>query len=145
MSTEVAERKTVKDRRADLARWRANVESSTASYATGEWKAKALRTVERRERRLASFPDEMALLTYSEAMRSPLILPVEKAAIRWQYRSSWQQGSFWTALWEAISWADEEHLTKLALGYPTEVEAVRRWRDEPGFSDMVEGLPLAFE
>ena len=142
--SEVVERRTVEDRRRDLKRWRMNIEGSTASHATDEWKSRALRGIDRREARLRSFPNDMRLLNQVEAMRSPLILPVEKAAIRWQFRDSWQQGSFWTALWEAISQADEEHLEKLRRGFPDEVEAVRRWRGEPGFADTVRGLPLAF-
>ena len=143
---EVVEReRTVRDRLDGLAHWRSRVEESTEDYATPEWKLRVYAAIDRQEDRLSEFPDEMVLLNESQAMRASFITPVEKAAIRWQRRSNWDQGAFWAHLWEAISTADSEHLARLAAGYPNEVAAVRLWRSERGWADSLRGLPLAFE
>jgi len=48
----------------------------------------------------------------------------EKAAYKWQYKMN---GSFFTNLWAAIVKADNHNLGRLALGFPIEVEAYRRY------------------
>lgn len=54
----------------------------------------------------------------------------ELAVVKWQY--GWL-GSFDTALWQAISTADEEHLTRLSAGFPVEIEAYCRYTRESGW------------
>jgi hypothetical protein len=49
-------------------------------------------------------------------------------------------GSFMRHLFEALFVADEHNLDRLAKGFPEEVEAVRRWGNESGYSDKIEKL-----
>lgn len=52
----------------------------------------------------------------------------------------WQEGSFgsfFNALFKAISLADSTNIEKLFTAFPDEVEAVYRWRHEPAFADRV--------
>lgn len=57
----------------------------------------------------------------------------EKSLYNWQFR---QHGSFFNHVWLAISVADEYHLERMRLAFPSEVEAyinyarVRGWWDE---------------
>ncbi len=48
----------------------------------------------------------------------------EKAVVKWQFRL---HGHFLTALWVAITKADETNLRKLERGFPDEVEGYRAW------------------
>lgn len=44
---------------------------------------------------------------------------------------------FVTSLFNTIMLADSTNLAKLELGFPEEVAAVRRYREEPEFSDYL--------
>lgn len=56
----------------------------------------------------------------------------ETAIIKWQYKYN---GHFFTALWDAISHADENNLKRLGLGFPIETKAYRMYigEGEPGW------------
>ena len=54
----------------------------------------------------------------------------QKALVRWQYRLC---GDFETALWKAITLADEANLKLLSSGFPVEVSAYRKYRERPGY------------
>lgn len=53
----------------------------------------------------------------------------------WQMRRS---GSFSTALFDMIAKADIHNQSKLALGFPEEVEAFQRYQNEKGYWAMVQ-------
>jgi hypothetical protein len=59
-------------------------------------------------------------------------------AIRWQYRRMLVGGDFLDELITAASHADDENLVRIALGWPELAEAIRCWRNVPGWSNMVE-------
>jgi len=59
----------------------------------------------------------------------------EKRLCDFMYRKS---GGFFTNLFEAIFRADGENSVKLALGFPEEVEAVRRYHRDVGYWDRLE-------
>ena len=59
----------------------------------------------------------------------------EQAVICWQFK---YDGGFFTALWEAISMADEQNLDRLAEGFPTEVAGYRKYTRESGWWSSVE-------
>lgn len=54
----------------------------------------------------------------------------ERHLIEWQYNCG---GFFFTMLWNAISRADDGNLARLSLGFPEDVEAYLRFRDEEGY------------
>ncbi len=63
-------------------------------------------------------------------------LKPEGAAIYdWQYRMC---GDFQTALWDAITRADEDNLDRLASGFPVEVRAYRLFSQINGWWPSVE-------
>jgi hypothetical protein len=59
----------------------------------------------------------------------------EYVVVEWQYRLC---GGFKTALWDAISKADEGNLIRLAKGFPVEVGGYRRFSREEGWWQRVE-------
>ena len=54
----------------------------------------------------------------------------QKALVRWQFRLC---GDFETALWKAITLADEKNLELLARAFPVEVSAYKKYRGRPGY------------
>lgn len=62
------------------------------------------------------------------------ITPDEEELIQWQYK---ELGGFKAALWLAIARADTGNLARLAVGFPQEVAAYARFRDEPGYWEDV--------
>jgi hypothetical protein len=54
----------------------------------------------------------------------------ERRLCDWQYERS---GSFFTKLFDAMSKADNTNLNRLGEGFPDEVEAFKRYRDERGW------------
>ncbi len=65
-------------------------------------------------------------MTVEEALLSSEFDEGQKAVIKWQFQ---MHGSFYTALFEAIQRADYENLSKLELGFPTEVRGFRQWQE----------------
>ena len=59
----------------------------------------------------------------------------EKIIWDWQYKHG---GGFYTALMEAISLADKDHLEKIRLGFPIHVKAYERYSHEDGWWDKVQ-------
>jgi len=59
----------------------------------------------------------------------------EQAVIKWQYNLN---GSFYTALWKAISMADDKNLDKLSAGFPIEVEGYRLYTRQHGWWESVQ-------
>jgi hypothetical protein len=57
-------------------------------------------------------------------LRSPDWTEAEKGVVKWQFRLL---GGFKTALWDAITKADEDNLERLSRGFPTEVEGYEMW------------------
>lgn len=58
-------------------------------------------------------------------------LPVgEQRLCDWQFG---RLSGFWTAVWKAIATADNSNLERLALAFPDEVEAYKRFSYEPGY------------
>lgn len=53
----------------------------------------------------------------------------------WQYN---KLGSFKKALFDAISKADTNNLRKLSIGYPLQVEAYRKYINDPGYWKFVQ-------
>ena len=47
-------------------------------------------------------------------------------------------GGFMSLLFDAIFKADPFNKAKLALGFPEEVEAVRKWQNQTGYHDYIE-------
>lgn len=58
------------------------------------------------------------------------LTPGEQSLYKWQMN---QHGGFYTALWKAISTADEGNLMKIARGFPGEVRAYKRFIYEMGW------------
>jgi hypothetical protein len=63
-------------------------------------------------------------MSVDQVLNSNLWTPGEKAVVKWQFRKF---GHFFTALFGTMARADEENLTKLALGFPDEVAGFREW------------------
>ncbi len=61
--------------------------------------------------------------------------PEERAIIQWQYGF---YGSFYKALFEAICLADDSNIEKIAKGFPVEVSAYKRYKQESGWRENVE-------
>jgi hypothetical protein len=57
--------------------------------------------------------------------------------VKWQYR---MLGDFHTALFEAIKRADDYNLTKLALGFPSEVYGYKAYAQIPGWWQRVQKI-----
>ena len=47
-------------------------------------------------------------------------------------------GSFFTHLFEALFVADGPNREKLAMGFPEEAEAVRKWQNVSGYAQIIE-------
>lgn len=67
---------------------------------------------------------------------------VERAAIRWQFRSKGTAGcvalgAFENALWTCLEAADTGNRQRLALGFPVEAEAYGSWTTIPGWADAL--------
>lgn len=88
-------------------------------------------------------PDE-ALWSITDALTSSELRADQRAAIHWQMRRYVDLGGFWGAFWEAATLADDDNLARLAAGFPDEIEGLRRWREEPGYSEALRDLPLDF-
>lgn len=58
----------------------------------------------------------------------------EQSLIKWQYQ---HHGGFFMALWNAISKADGENLRRLEKGFPSHIEAYRRYGGEKGYWDSL--------
>lgn len=58
------------------------------------------------------------------------LTPGEQSLYNWQFQ---MHGGFFTALWKAISTADGYNLDRLALAFPSEVDAYRRYMGEVGW------------
>lgn len=58
---------------------------------------------------------------------------MEKAELEFVYFMRGSSGSFKTNLFQTIFSADMENQTKLSLGFPNEVEVVRRYQNEEGY------------
>lgn len=56
----------------------------------------------------------------------------ERSLYRWQYKIA---GSFERCLWDAITAADSTNLAAIAQGFPSHVEAYRRYTSEHGYFD----------
>jgi hypothetical protein len=58
----------------------------------------------------------------------------ERSLYRWQYRIT---GGFEKALWDTIAAADGYNLDAIAKGFPTHIEAYRRFAHESGYWDAL--------
>jgi len=58
----------------------------------------------------------------------------EQFVVKWQYQ---MLGDFKTALVRAITKADEYNMQRLALGFPVEVQAYKRFTQEGGWWETV--------
>lgn len=61
----------------------------------------------------------------------------EQSLYKWQMRD---HGSFFMALWDAISRADGHNLAMLERGYPQHVEAYRKYMSWKGWWDGENGV-----
>jgi hypothetical protein len=60
--------------------------------------------------------------------------PGVQSLIKWQFED---HGGFFTALWMAISRADEGNLQRLGIAFPEEVRAYIRFKSEPGYWEHI--------
>ncbi len=75
-------------------------------------------------------------MTVNEALRSNQFSEGQKFLIRGQYN---RLGGFYTTLFLTIQRADAANLSKLALGFPVEVNAFRDWSDGEDYTaDLVD-------
>ena len=58
---------------------------------------------------------------------------MEKSELEFVYFMRGASGSFMTNLFKTIMSADMGNQVKLSLGFPNEVEAVRRYQNEDGY------------
>ena len=58
---------------------------------------------------------------------------MEKTELEFVYFMRGASGSFTTNLFTTIFSADMENMKKLSLGFPNEVEVVRRYQNEEGY------------
>jgi hypothetical protein len=73
-----------------------------------------------------------------EIMRNPSFTQGEKRVVEYQFR---ELPPFMATLMKAIHLADDKNKAKLALAYPEEVAAVRRWQ-EGDLGQVFRGLGL---
>lgn len=59
---------------------------------------------------------------------------VERSVVEWQFGLC---GDFMSAIWKAISLADEENLARLQLAFPTQVLGYKCYTRTPGWWDRV--------
>ncbi|MBW1999381.1 MAG: hypothetical protein JRJ29_15650 [Deltaproteobacteria bacterium] len=77
----------------------------------------------------------MAIVSYKWLMEKYGLEPEEAAVVEWQYGYC---GGFHTALWDAISLADEINLLRLEQGFPIEVRGYKKFTREQGWWQAVE-------
>jgi hypothetical protein len=58
---------------------------------------------------------------------------MEQAELEFMFFMKGTSGSFMTNLFKTIMSADIQNQTKLSLGFPNEVEVVRRYKNEDGY------------
>jgi hypothetical protein len=58
---------------------------------------------------------------------------MEQAELEFMFFMKGTSGSFMTNLFKTIMSADIQNQTKLSLGFPNEVEVVRRYKNEEGY------------
>ena len=58
---------------------------------------------------------------------------MEQAELEFMFFMRGTSGSFMTNLFKTIMSADIQNQTKLSLGFPNEVEVVRRYKNEDGY------------
>ena len=75
-------------------------------------------------------------------LESPDFTGGEKRYIEFQWSTLLRPGSFYSALFEAISRADPENLARLRLAFPEEVDAVVAWR-EGDFAERVAAMGVS--
>lgn len=126
--------------------WRAAIRANEADYATDEWKADALSTVDESAAYLAELDPDYPLpgfrdvwLSGPHGVDSPFS-PPEWWAIVWQYERHLQLGSFTRDLLQLASKADGSNADRLALAWPDLVEGIRRWRSEASFARRIRAL-----
>ena len=76
----------------------------------------------------------MALASYDWLMEKYRLEAEEAAVVEWQCGYC---GDFRTALWDAISRADENNLLRLELGFPVEVRGYKKFTRELGWWQSV--------
>ena len=59
----------------------------------------------------------------------------ERKLCEWQYELS---GSFYSSLFKTMSCADSMNLSRLEMGFPEEVEAFKRFRNESGYWESLQ-------
>jgi len=63
---------------------------------------------------------------------------MEQAELEFMFFMKGTSGSFMTNLFKTIMSADLENMRKLSLGFPNEVEVVRRYKNEDGYWQQLE-------
>jgi hypothetical protein len=58
---------------------------------------------------------------------------MEQAELEFMFFMKGTSGSFMTNLFKTIMCSDMDNQTKLSLGFPNEVEVVRRYKNEDGY------------
>ncbi len=125
--------------------WQTRIQVNDAEYATPEWKESAMRTVDATREVLYGLLREFGhayLPTIEQAASgdSPLLTPVEVAAVRWQFQHAIGASESEKGKWTMLTEADLYGLEQLEGTFPVEVEAIRRWRNERGFSTRIDAL-----
>jgi hypothetical protein len=92
---------------------------------------------------LAAFPPDMRLLGVWDAIAWDDLSPEERFVVKWQMRRQLPLGDFESRFFEAIDYADDQTLERLAAGMP-EVRGVIRWRNERGFARRLRQMPFDF-
>jgi hypothetical protein len=72
----------------------------------------------------------MIVQTLIASMNNDVPTEAEKELYYWQYDRT---GSFGIHLFNALSVADGKNLSRLAMSFPEEVKAVKRYKNEPGY------------
>jgi hypothetical protein len=121
-------RRTVQNELNMLDEWQANIEADPNPYATPEWKARAVATVERRRDRIKDMDPSDHLLSISEVLASADYDEATKWVIRWQHRDKLALGEFEVALMDAATKADDTNLDLLGLGFPDLAQGIKEWR-----------------
>jgi len=142
MSTTEVPMRTVGDRLRRLRDFRGRVANDES--ITDEQRLRSLARIDRELERLGDFHEDTLLLGPREALLSDALSDEEKFIVRWQRRRDLDLDRFNDSLLTAFEFADEQNLDRLAAAFPTEVKAIRRWRNERGWADRVRGLPISF-
>lgn len=77
-------------------------------------------------------PDGYRIIAACFTKPEPEITEGERSLYRWQYKIA---GGFERSLWDAITAADSTNLAAIAQGFPSHVEAYRRYTSERGYFD----------